>query len=426
MKTSEEHTGKEVPKKRPSFLGKWLGRLFRLCIALAVIGGSGALSYRWITNPPVTHRRPRTPEAVLVKTLNIEIVRQQIIVRAMGTVIPETKIQLAARVNGQIIETAPNFIPGGRFIPGQKILQIDPKDYELVVKQQIGNLTRVQSEMRLEMGQQSVARSEYELLLDDIAEEDTDLLLRQPQLAIKQAAVEIAQAALEKAQLDLERTAIVAPFHAIVQERKVEQGSYVSPGTPLATLVGTDLFWVEVSIPVDELKWISFPDGSNVSGSTVRIYNSSAWGEGIYRVGCIKQLLPDLEAKGRIARVLATVSQPLAGEETKPSLLLDSFVRVEIEGAYLDNIAKVPRTALHNGNNLWFMLPNNTLEIREIDTIWGTNDGVYIESGVRDGERLVISDLASPMAGMELRTADMPHKNDRGAKGKGKGKGKTQ
>ena len=419
METPTEYTENKVRGKRPSAVWKWLGRLFRLCIAIVVIGGSATISYLWVTNPPVTQRRPRGPEAVLVEVMPIEVSRQQITVRAMGTVLPATQIQLAARVNGQIVETDSNFIPGGRFARGQKIMQIDPKDYELVIKQQTGNLVKAQSEVRQEMGQQSVAQREYELLLDTVVEEDTDLVLRQPQLATKEAAVEIAQATLDKAQLDLERTSITAPFNAVVHERKVELGSYVTPGSSLATLVGTDEFWIEVSIPVDELKWIDFPDSENDTGSPVRVFNPAAWGEGVYRSGHVKQLLPALESKGRMARVLVTVAKPLDQEEgAEPSLLLDSFVRVEIEGLYLDDVVQVARTVLQSGDNLWIMLPDNTLDIRPVTVIWGTSDVVFVQEGLKTGDRLVVSDLATPIPGLKLRTADMPRENGSGQGGK--------
>lgn len=409
METPGEYKVNVTPEKQKSFFWKWLGRLFRLCFALVIIGASGTISYLWVTNPPVTQRRPQASEAVLVQTQDVETATKQIVIRAMGTVIPATQIQLAARIGGQIIATDSEFVPGGRFKQSQKIVQIDPKDFELAVKQQSSNLTKAQTEVRLEMGQQSVARSEYELLLDDVVEEDADLLLRQPQLESKAASVEIAQAMLEKAQLDLERTAITAPFNSIVQERKVEKGSYVSPGTSLATLVGTDEFWIELSVPVDELKWIVFPGDKEKTGSPARVYNPAAWGEEVYREGQVKQLLPTLEGKGRMARVLVTVAQPL--DETASALLLDSFVRVEIDGAYMENVVEVSRSALRSGNNLWFMLPDNTLETREVTIIWGTNDVVYVREGLQDGDCLVVSDLAAPMPGMKLRTADMPPEN---------------
>jgi 3-oxoacid CoA-transferase subunit A len=50
----------------------------------------------------------------------------------------------------------------------------------------------------------------------------------------------------------------------MVLQRQVDLGQLVGPGTPLATLVGTDQFWVQVSIPVDRLGWIAIPGVAGV------------------------------------------------------------------------------------------------------------------------------------------------------------------
>jgi RND family efflux transporter MFP subunit len=409
METPEENNVNPTPKPKPSFLWRWLGRLFRLCIAVAVIAGTGAVAYHWISNPPVTQRRPKGPEAVLVEVVPLNVDRLQVKVQAMGTVVPDTQIQLAARVSGQVVDKGENFSSGLFLAAGEMGLQIDPEDFELAVRQQEANLVKAQSDVQLEMGQQSVAKREYELLQDSMPGENTSLLLREPQLAAKEAAVEIAKATLEKAQLDLERTTIKAPFNCVVLERKVDLGSYITPGTALATLVGTDEFYVEVSVPLDELKWIDFSGQEAGNQTAVKIYNPSAWGGDVYREGVVDNLMPALEAKGRMARVRISVANPLGiAEADMPALLLDSFVRVEIDGNYVDNAAQIPRTAVHSGSSIWVMLPDNTLDIREIEIVWGTSEDVYVTGNVTNGERLVVSDLAAPIVGMKLRTPDMP------------------
>ena len=329
----EYNVNLNAPEKKNSSVWKWLGRLFRLCLAAAVIAATGAVTYYWITNPPVTQRRPKGPEAILVEVTPITVGQMQVKVKAMGTVLPNTEIQLAARVSGQLIKKDAHFSSGEFLSAGQTILQVDPQDFELAVRQQEGNLIRAQSDLQLEMGQQSVAQREYELLQDSLPEENTALLLREPQLAAKKAAVEVAKVALEKARLDLERTTIKAPFNCVVLERKVDLGSYISAGTPLATLVCTDEFYVEVSVPADELKWINFPNDTSDEKSHAKIYNPSAWGDAVFRVGEVRKFMPSLEAKGRMVRVRITVANPLGvGKAEVPPLLLDSFVRAEIEG----------------------------------------------------------------------------------------------
>ena len=81
----------------------------------------------------------------------------------------------------------------------------------------------------------------------------------QTTLAIAEADVTAARAALEKSRLDLSRTTLTAPFDCVVTSENVDLGALVTPQTQLATLVGTDEYWVRVTIPVSQLRWIHIP-----------------------------------------------------------------------------------------------------------------------------------------------------------------------
>lgn len=396
-------------KPRDSVVWRWLGRAFRLLLLAAIIVPSGYISYHWMMNPPTTQRRPPQPHAVLVEAVPIHEGMEQITVRAMGTVTPSKSIQIAAQVAGRIVEVHPNFERGGRFAKGDKILQIERDDYELAVRQQEGNLTKAEADLQLERGQQAVARREYELLGEDVNAEEEQLLLRQPQRATKEATVAITQSALDKAHLDLERTAIYAPFNALMMARPVNLGSHVTVGAPVATIASADACWVEVTIPVNEMQWIAVPGINGDSGATVHIFHEAAWGPGAYREGIVAWLLHDLEPQGRMARLLVRVEDPLdlrTPENERKPLLFGAFVRADILGREAPGALRIPRTALRDGNKVWVMLPDKTLDIRIAQVLWGDNENVLISGGLSDGEMLVTSDLASPVQGMALRTAD--------------------
>jgi len=406
--TGESVSAEGAKRKRPRVL-TWLGRFVELVLVLAILAGSGWVAYNWIINPPQAERRPPKPQATLVEVEPVSLATEQVVLRnKVSRVIPAKSIQLAARVAGQIIEVNEQFVPGGMFAKSEEILRIDPKDYELAVKQQAGNVTKTETDIRLEMGQQAVARREFELLGNGSPAASRDLLLREPQLEAKQAALEMTQAALEKARLDLERTSVKAPFNAVVLERRVERGSYVAPGTPLATLAATDEFWVEVEVPVDELRWIDLPEPDNGEGAPARVYNRAAWGPGVYRKGRVVRLIPEVETRGLMARLLVAVEDPLQrrSEEKNHPLLLNAMVTVEIEGRQIENVIKTPRTSLREGNLVWIMSPEKRLEIKEVELVWGGPEYVLVSGDFSRDEKVVVSDLAAPVPGMLLRTGE--------------------
>jgi hypothetical protein len=194
-----------------------------------------------------------------------------------------------------------------------------------------------------------------------------------------------------------------------VQTRRVELGSQVHACIALASLVGTDQYRVEASVPLDELRWIQIPGYNAETGSPARVYHDSAWGAGAFREGRVQRLRADLEPQGRMARLLIGVRDPLH-LEVEPAqahpLILDSYVRLEIEGRTLPDVIEVPRTALRDGNRVWIMGPENALLIRELEPAWSGDGKVYVSEGLSDGDLLVTSDLAAPVEGMALRTAD--------------------
>jgi len=175
----------------------------------------------------------------------------------------------------------------------------------------------------------------------------------------------------------------------------------------MATLVGTDAYWVEVSVPVDELKWIRFPRSAGEAGSPVRVRDEAAWGPDVYRVGRVIRLESALEEQGRMARVLVSVPDPLGLADPSgktPPLLIGSYVRAEIEGTDLENVVALDRNHLRNGNEVWVMNGDGELEIRQVEIAYRGRQQVLVSDGLEAGERIVTTDLPAPVEGMRLRT----------------------
>lgn len=361
---------------------------------------------------PQAQRKARPRNARLVDVQRIQKADKPIVVEAMGTVVPAKRVDVRPRVSGEIVGIGEDFVPGGRFLAGQMLVQIDPTDYALMVRQRKSDVARTKSAYQLELAQQSVVEREYELLGETISEAERDLVLRKPQLESAKAAYEAAEAVLENARLDQARTQVVAPFNGVLQARHVNVGTQVSPATSLGTFVGTDMYWVEVSVPVDQLRWLFIPQSQGGVGSHVRIYNESAWGREVFRTGRVMRLVPAVEPEGRMARLIVAVEDPLGQDTpTVPILLLGTYVRVEIIGKSLDDVWAVKRTSLHDGDVVWVMNEADQLDIRKVDVVYRGRDEVLVRRGVGLGERVVTTDLGAPVSGMPLRVNEAGTQN---------------
>ncbi|MBN2065145.1 MAG: efflux RND transporter periplasmic adaptor subunit [Sedimentisphaerales bacterium] len=380
----------------------------KVIIAVSLILGTVITIKYMAKNKPEIGKTPMPKTSYLAEVMTAAKVSKPVTIKAMGSVVPVRKIVLKSRVAGQILAVNDQFRPGGHLSADQTVVTIEPDDYELAVLQSKGQLTNAQAALALEQGKQQIASREWELVNAgrEITEQDKSLALRQPQLMQAQANVEISRSALKKSELDLSRTQIKAPFNSMVLSKSVDKGTNVNIQETLAELVDIDKFWIEVSIPLDELKWLEIPDLTNNKGSQANIF----YNDNIVS-GKVIGILTNLENKGKMARALIEVEDPLdLKTNSRQPLLLGDYVKVEIEGKIMENIVTIPRTAWRDDNNVWLAVSRNgsyELEIRPAETIWRDEKTVAISEGLNNDELLVISAIASPVQGMSLRLAEV-------------------
>lgn len=367
------------------------------------------LAYSYLDNSPKAKRVPPKHKAPLVEVTTLERTSHKVNIAAMGVVKPALEISLKPRVNGQIIEVSPEFIPGGYFNRDEVILKLDPADFELAVREAQANVDMVSSALKLEQGQQAIAHKEFELLGKKIDENDDSLILRKPQLAAAKAELDKAESTLLQSRLDLQRTVIRAPFNARIRSRDADLGLQVTSANSLAVLSGTDQYWIELTVPVSHLKWIKIPQNSSEAGSIVNIFDENAWGENAKRTGQVIRLAADLETEGRLARLLVAVDDPMSlrpENQSQPSLILGSFMHVQIEGINLSDSIAIDRKLLRDGDTIWVLNDADQLEIRPIKTAYEGVDYVLITAGVTPEDRVITTYLSAAISGMPLRAAE--------------------
>jgi len=446
----DETTSPDIPSLPPEEPHPWGRRLIATAVALVFLAACIGIGVYWMMNRPRSERKRPEKTSVPVETVVLKKQDHTVVVETMGTVRAARSITLYPRVSGEAVWVSDALMPGGRFRRGDEMLRIEREDYALALAQRRAEVKRLESvwkqsrsvvtqresdvvqaecALQTEMGQQAVARREYELMGRKLDGLDLELVLREPQLKIARAncdsaraaaaasvassvaakaSYEAAQVAVKQAELDLKRTTVRAPFNLEVKNDRADVGSQVATNTAIADVVGTDEYWVELSVPQAMLRWIDVPQTPEATGSTVRISQKSAWGKDVHRTGHVLRLAPSVETQGRMARLLVAVSDPLgltATEGAVPRLILGDYVRAEIIGRKITDVLEIPRTALHDGNRVWLYSKENTLEIRTVEVTWGRNESVFVKKNLRDGEKLIVSDLATPVSGMALRAA---------------------
>jgi RND family efflux transporter MFP subunit len=350
-------------------------------------------------------RGKRGREARLVEVVEVSPATVSLSIEAWGTVEAARQINLQSQVAGEIRQIGKHFEPGAYADKDTLMLQIDRADYESTVDQRRADLVKAKADLALEVGKAAVAQQEFGLLNREAAPspEQRRLMLREPQQATARAAVASAEAVLAAAELDLSRTRVTAPFNALVLQRHTDLGARVAVGGDLATLVGTDSFWVELAVPAASLRWIDLPT-QGVSGAQVDLYQDKVWDGDYFRQGQVIRLRGDLDEKGRMARLLVEVKDPLALDDpNQQPLLIGAFVRAEIKARALQDVITLQRSWLRDDDRVWVMGPDRKLAIRQPQIIYRGANQVFVRGGLQPGDQVVTSELAVAVEGMPLR-----------------------
>ncbi len=349
-----------------------------------------------------TEAETKKPDAAakppLVETQIVHRADHQVRVTGQGKVMASRSVDLSAAVAGRVAWRSEALSVGSRLAAGSTLLRIDPRDLAAQVTTSDENLKRAQLALSLEQSEQEVAQRAWTEIGG--RKPASDQARRAPHLAHARAQLASAESQLEQAKRALSHAALRVPFNAAVQSVHAEVGQYVAPGQVIAHLVGTDTYWVQTSISIDDLPLISLSDGEGSRAEvsqTVREQESR-------REARILRLRSELSADSGMAQLLLAVDEPTkpnAGSETP--LLLGSFVDVVIYGKVAPNLVEIPRTALHEGDTAYVLASDQTLAIRSLQIAHRYRDTVLVEAGLEEGDALIVSPIPTPVEGLKLR-----------------------
>ena len=375
-------------------------------VILLILAFSGCVSLLLIWTGPETAPEDKTSSAKIVQTIPLAPQTRSVAVSAFGSVVPSKKVVIKPQVTGQVIWQSESITIGGHVKEGDELIRIDSKDYELALAEVQSNFEQARFEREVESGRQVIAEREWNELQSDLDMEEVNksLVLRKPHLRRAEALVEKARNDIAIAELQRSRTVITTPFNAMVIEESVEVGQLLDPGSDICELVGTDEFWIQVTIPFSQLKWVQFPEEGQ-PGAEAQVILDTGDGESVAWKGRVLRLLGDLDPLGRMARLVVSVTDPMNLTRKSDSsfpLLLGSYVEVKIDAGQLEDTLRIPRSALKEGNQIWVVGDDHLLKILPATVLWPEKETVLISNNLEEGDQLIVSDLPVALPGMEV------------------------
>lgn len=151
--------------------------------------------------------------------------------------------RIAAEVSAVVIEVHADV--GQVVSAGDALIELDPVDYQLNLKQAQANLAS--SQARLSQAQVKLKRSrtlgnnQY-ISADELLERETDVMVFQAQIQADEVAVSVARRNLAKC-------SVKAPFDGVIGERMAQVGNFVRNGEALIAVTQVDRFELDATIP---------------------------------------------------------------------------------------------------------------------------------------------------------------------------------
>ncbi|MEM7776224.1 MAG: HlyD family efflux transporter periplasmic adaptor subunit [Pseudomonadota bacterium] len=424
----------------------------------APVAGAVALLVLGINMREGPRQAPPTETSRIVRVITLKPTAFVPSVVGYGAVKPARTWNAVAQVAGRIEYIHPALRTGAILKAGTEVIRISPKDYDLAVAEAEANLKAAEAKLvELELQQDNARRSRaletrtLELQRNDLTRKknllergnvsqatvdeteravlsqqvrvqdiENTLRLSPAQIDAQKRQIEVSRAQLETARLNKERTRIALPFDARIASVNVERTQFVAAGTELAE--ADDISEAEVDAQIPLTRFGAFARVSTPADfKRPQLEQEDAVRKAIERIGWTAKIRlrfsdrdtvwnanvlrtsDTIDPTTRSIGVIVSVTDPYTSARPgiRPPLVKGTFVQVELSGRALDGQIVVPRAAVH-GDFVYIADAENRLRIKKIKVRVAQDELVLVESGLKAGDRLILTDVAPAVDGMLL------------------------
>lgn len=361
------------------------GLLPAACL-LALAAGPGCKPAEPVAAAPVREAPATPPKRVEIATVEEAPPDRTQPFTTHGSLLPRRASPIAAEVAGRV--TAVHVELGDRLEAGAPLFRIDPRPYELALAEAQAGLELARAEARQLAAEQRRAES---LRVRHVTSDQAVERLA-TSLAVARARERQAEIRRDLAARNLALTEVRAPFPSSVAERRVDEGTLVSPQTVVVVLHESAELEARVAIPEPLL-------GRVRPGDRAELFLEGSAGPLEARVRVVSDAI-DPDTRTFLVRIPVRNSAHV--------LKAGAFLRAVIHAGAPSGALLVPRSAVRSadGESSVLVVRNGFAEAVEVSLGLVAQDTVEVLRGLEPGARVVVgADAARLVPGTPVAEA---------------------
>ncbi len=358
---------------------------------IIIVGGYFAVD-KLKNSRPEARSRPSAPTAALtVNVSEIEAINYQSKITAYGRIQPTTSTRLTPLVSGTVIEISDKLVAGQQIKKGDKLVQIDPIEYEIALRSAQASVAQARSAVEDEKVKRELALADWRRLGNKGAVPDR--IARKAQQLAADAQLDSALAQLERAQMNLERTTIVAPYDATILKTEVGLSQLANNSTLIAEIYPVGELEIRLPVSRSDLALIGIPSETKPIVGTANVSLDQDYSLAIE----IKRYDNQVDATTGEIILQAQLSESDA-QLIADLPLVGQWVSADLYGKSFDGVIAVSRDKLDRSGNL-LLVQDGQLKRHSEQAIFVDDYNALFADNFNEDAYLLATSMANPIEG---------------------------
>lgn len=363
---------------------------------LLLAGGWFGMKYLASLKPdPVKKEVPKRIKEVEVATISNGNIAAKLDVQ--GRLEAFNKIALFTEVGGAV-KTSKPFKKGTYFAKGEVMMRIDDAEARLTLQAQkatlMNSIAMMMPDLKVDYTESFPAWESY------LSGFDVDAPIKAlPTAATQREKLFVAGRNLytqyytiKSVEERLSKYTLYAPFSGVLTSADINEGAVIRPGQQLGELMATGFYEMVATVPLSQLDFLQ-------PGGEVKLYSEDI--EGAW-TGKVRRIGDQIDPGTQTVNVFIGVS----GKELREGM----YLRGEADARMMNNVVEIDRDLLIDEGEVYVIKNDTLLSLVPVD-VRKFNRETVIVSGLPNGAKLLISDVAGAYDGMRIKLKGSPTTN---------------